>query len=273
MAEPPAKRAKRTDSSAMWERNTLFEKSEMIETGTTDATIEDTDPGLKRGGEIEVDPETGQRSPLECAAIQEKEQCGDIKMESETGREIGGIGNGAGVRRSTGRGEVGALIPFPSDEPPSRRSRSPRKDHASTRTRTRTPPPPSRPLRSRSPPSKPATERAPPTGPRASAKNPPSKPPLPTADSSPKPATKTNGTSSSKEPPENREKDAMEVDADSDPEIAEMRKAMGFTGFKSTKNTKVKGNNVYGVRKEKKTEYRQYMNRIGGFNRPLSPSR
>lgn len=82
-----------------------------------------------------------------------------------------------------------------------------------------------------------------------------------------------NGTSSSTEPPKNQETDDMQVDADSDPEIAEMRKAMGFTGFKSTKNTKVKGNNVYGVRKEKKTEYRQYMNRVGGFNRPLSPSR
>lgn len=65
----------------------------------------------------------------------------------------------------------------------------------------------------------------------------------------------------------------MEVDEDSDPEMAEMRRAMGFTGFKSTKNTKVKGNNVSGLRKEKKTEYRQYMNRVGGFNRPLSPSR
>lgn len=65
----------------------------------------------------------------------------------------------------------------------------------------------------------------------------------------------------------------MDVDADSDPEMAEMRRAMGFTGFKSTKNTKVKGNDVSGVRKEKKTEYRQYMNRVGGFNRPLSPSR
>lgn len=63
------------------------------------------------------------------------------------------------------------------------------------------------------------------------------------------------------------------MEVDSDPETAEMRKAMGFTGFKSTKNTKVKGNNVYGIRKEKKTEYRQYMNRVGGFNRPLSPSR
>ena len=63
------------------------------------------------------------------------------------------------------------------------------------------------------------------------------------------------------------------MDVDSDPEVAEMRRAMGFAGFKSTKNKQVKGNNVYGVRKEKKTEYRQYMNRVGGFNRPLSPSR
>jgi U4/U6.U5 tri-snRNP-associated protein 3 len=53
----------------------------------------------------------------------------------------------------------------------------------------------------------------------------------------------------------------------------QMLKTMGFTNFKSTQNTKVPGNNVYGVRKEKKTEYRQYMNRPGGFNRPLSPSR
>lgn len=63
------------------------------------------------------------------------------------------------------------------------------------------------------------------------------------------------------------------MDVDSDPEIALMRKMMGFASFKTTKNTKVPGNNVYGVRKEKKTEYRQYMNRVGGFNRPLSPSR
>lgn len=52
-----------------------------------------------------------------------------------------------------------------------------------------------------------------------------------------------------------------------------MRRMMGFAGFKSTKNTKVKGNNVSGIAKAKKTEYRQYMNRVGGFNRPLSPGR
>ncbi len=68
----------------------------------------------------------------------------------------------------------------------------------------------------------------------------------------------------------------MEIDTGktSDEELQEqMQKMMGFATFKSTKNTKVPGNDkLYAVRKEKKTEYRQYMNRVGGFNRPLSPS-
>ena len=62
-------------------------------------------------------------------------------------------------------------------------------------------------------------------------------------------------------------------DEDEDPDEALIRNMMGFSRFKSTKNTKVPGNQIYAVRKEKKTEYRQYMNRVGGFNRPLSPSR
>lgn len=66
----------------------------------------------------------------------------------------------------------------------------------------------------------------------------------------------------------------MDIDDAGEDDVEEMmRRSMGFTKFRSTKNTKVPGNDVYGVRKEKKTEYRQYMNRIGGFNRPLSPSR
>lgn len=52
-----------------------------------------------------------------------------------------------------------------------------------------------------------------------------------------------------------------------------MQAMMGFGGFSTTKNHKVLGNNVGAIRKEKKTEYRQYMNRVGGFNRPLSPGR
>jgi U4/U6.U5 tri-snRNP-associated protein 3 len=53
----------------------------------------------------------------------------------------------------------------------------------------------------------------------------------------------------------------------------DMAAMMGFGGFGTTHQKKVAGNDVYAVRKEKKTEYRQYMNRVGGFNRPLSPPR
>jgi U4/U6.U5 tri-snRNP-associated protein 3 len=53
-----------------------------------------------------------------------------------------------------------------------------------------------------------------------------------------------------------------------------LAKVMNFTEFKSTKNTKVPGNDRnYGVSKKKETKYRQYMNREGGFNRPLSPGK
>lgn len=71
--------------------------------------------------------------------------------------------------------------------------------------------------------------------------------------------------------------DPMEEDADDlvveDDGMDAMQAMLGFGGFGTTKNQKVLGNNVGAVRKEKKTEYRQYMNRVGGFNRPLSPSR
>lgn len=69
--------------------------------------------------------------------------------------------------------------------------------------------------------------------------------------------------------------DDMDVDGDDEEAIMErrMQKIMGFSSFRTTHNTKVPGNDVYGVRKEKTTQYRQYMNRSGGFNRPLSPTR
>lgn len=68
---------------------------------------------------------------------------------------------------------------------------------------------------------------------------------------------------------EEEEGDLMEDGDDMDA----MAAMMGFGGFGTTKGKKIAGNNVGGVRKEKKTEYRQYMNRAGGFNRPLSPPR
>ncbi|KAI1111967.1 hypothetical protein F5Y14DRAFT_453560 [Nemania sp. NC0429] len=75
---------------------------------------------------------------------------------------------------------------------------------------------------------------------------------------------------------EDGEVDAMDEDDDvavEDDEMGAMQAMMGFGGFGSTKGQKVAGNNAGGVYKAKKTEYRQYMNRIGGFNRPLSPGR
>ena len=66
---------------------------------------------------------------------------------------------------------------------------------------------------------------------------------------------------------EDEEEDDIVVEED--PAMAAMQAMMGFGGFGTTKQKKVPGNDVGAVRKEKKTEYRQYMNRVGGFNRPL----
>ena len=73
------------------------------------------------------------------------------------------------------------------------------------------------------------------------------------------------------EEPERYEDEDIVVEEDDG--LAAMQAMMGFGGFGTTKQKKVAGNDVSAVRKEKKTEYRQYMNRVGGFNRPLSPPR
>lgn len=52
-------------------------------------------------------------------------------------------------------------------------------------------------------------------------------------------------------------------------EEAILKKVMGFSTFYSTKGKKVPGNNVGSVHVVRKRHYRQYMNRQGGFNRPL----
>ncbi|EDN92878.1 hypothetical protein SS1G_08743 [Sclerotinia sclerotiorum 1980 UF-70] len=78
------------------------------------------------------------------------------------------------------------------------------------------------------------------------------------------------------QPKKKIEEEVEEEDDDivvEDDGMAAMQAMMGFGGFATTQNKQVPGNNVSAVRKEKKTEYRQYMNRVGGFNRPLSPSR
>lgn len=53
------------------------------------------------------------------------------------------------------------------------------------------------------------------------------------------------------------------------PEEQEMLKVMGFCGFDTTKGKKVDDNVEGEVHVVLKRKYRQYMNRKGGFNRPL----
>lgn len=87
---------------------------------------------------------------------------------------------------------------------------------------------------------------------------------------------KAKGKKASKAKAKKVEEDVEGDDDDiiiEDDSMAAMQAMMGFGGFGSTHQQKVAGNDVYAVRKEKKTEYRQYMNRVGGFNRPLSPTR
>ena len=70
--------------------------------------------------------------------------------------------------------------------------------------------------------------------------------------------------------PDNRKTATAEVSVDVDDSEADIAAFMGFEGFGSTKGEKVKGNASGGVaRPPKRVEFRQYMNRAGGFNRPL----
>uniref|UniRef100_A0A672RBR1 U4/U6.U5 small nuclear ribonucleoprotein 27 kDa protein n=1 Tax=Sinocyclocheilus grahami TaxID=75366 RepID=A0A672RBR1_SINGR len=53
-------------------------------------------------------------------------------------------------------------------------------------------------------------------------------------------------------------------------EEIEMMKLMGFGAFDSTKGKKKEGSNAaFAFNVSQKRKYRQYMNRKGGFNRPL----
>lgn len=52
----------------------------------------------------------------------------------------------------------------------------------------------------------------------------------------------------------------------------QMARLMGFGAFDSTKGKHVRGTKGGTAKAEKNSEYRTYMNRKNGFNRPLSPS-
>ncbi|KAF2471181.1 uncharacterized protein BDR25DRAFT_285642 [Lindgomyces ingoldianus] len=112
-------------------------------------------------------------------------------------------------------------------------------------------------------------DREPPKGPRGGGayRKPDTRPAAPAKTPTPAPVKA--------EPKEVEMEDVMQDCPEGmDPEDWMMHRLMGFTQFKSTKDTKVPGNDKnYGVRKDKLMAARQYMNRQGGFNRPLSPSR
>jgi len=62
------------------------------------------------------------------------------------------------------------------------------------------------------------------------------------------------------------EEDTMDVTNADDEAMAAM---MGFGGFGTTKGKEVEGNQTGAVFVKKQRTWRQYMNRRGGFNRPL----
>ncbi|KLO13506.1 DUF1777-domain-containing protein [Schizopora paradoxa] len=68
--------------------------------------------------------------------------------------------------------------------------------------------------------------------------------------------------------PEEGEEEGEEMDV-VDEEAAAMQAMMGFGGFGTTKNQHVTGNPEGGVNIKKMRTWRQYMNRRGGFHRPL----
>jgi U4/U6.U5 tri-snRNP-associated protein 3 len=65
----------------------------------------------------------------------------------------------------------------------------------------------------------------------------------------------------------------QEEEAASGDQLEVMRRVMGFSGFDTTKGKAVADNATGasggGAARHKKMIYRQYMNRRGGFNRPL----
>lgn len=63
----------------------------------------------------------------------------------------------------------------------------------------------------------------------------------------------------------------IKIDNDEDDQMAMMQQLMGFGGFGTTKGKHVAGTDVYVASKPKAGSFRQYMNRLKGFNRPLSP--
>ncbi|WEW61512.1 hypothetical protein PRK78_007002 [Emydomyces testavorans] len=259
MAEPPAKRARRMDSSTMWDMSERHSKlvdhpSDEIDAAgrrdkadtrrtTTSSRIE------KRQRSRSRDREDRRRDRSRSRDKRAKDGPRDSRRDGVRDRE-----------RSRSRDR-------------SREREYGRRDYYSKPTRHRGRPRTRSRSRSRSPAQNGAKlrTRSPPRGRRSDRKDAGRRSVPPDDNKGPNGLSDRKGHSS--RPP--RDVEGMDLDADMEVEDMEnlMVKTMGFKCFRSTQNTKVPGNQIYGVRKEKKTQYRQYMNRMGGFNRPLSPTR
>ncbi|XP_043546815.1 U4/U6.U5 small nuclear ribonucleoprotein 27 kDa protein-like [Chiloscyllium plagiosum] len=70
---------------------------------------------------------------------------------------------------------------------------------------------------------------------------------------------------------ESKDREISEADMEGKTEEEiELLRVMGFDAFDTTKGKKLEGSvNAYAVNVQQKRKYRQYMNRKGGFNRPL----
>merc|ERR1719317_685890 len=76
-------------------------------------------------------------------------------------------------------------------------------------------------------------------------------------------------TMKKKKKPQPVPKPVMPVNMDDATEEQMMMQMMGFSSFESTAGKQVPGNNIYAANRKIERKYRQYMNRKGGFNRPL----
>ncbi|KAJ5545495.1 hypothetical protein N7535_006119 [Penicillium sp. DV-2018c] len=236
MAEPPAKRARRVDSSTMWDSNDKRPR----------APEQEADRGRIRSPALREDKRDGRfRSRSRERNDGRRERSWSRDRRDRDRRDGDRDGRGAQDRKRS----------------ISREHYQDRRGPAPKNVKFRAP------SRSRSPHRNGTRARSPPRGPRSGRQGDRRDP------QSRDGGRKTTSAQSGSGPSE----DAMDIDfkedADEDEMEALMRKAMGFTRFRTTKNSKIPGNQIYAVRKEKKIEYRQYMNRQGGFNRPLSPSR
>ncbi|KAH8695110.1 hypothetical protein BGW36DRAFT_299313 [Talaromyces proteolyticus] len=257
MAEPPAKRARRTDSSAMWDRNDQRPRESRSPEGRSDY-----DTNSRHGSSRPEDSRKGSRddrryrsrSRDRTARRRDGSRSRDRYERTRRGdRDVGrrDLKDSRGFRdreRSVSADRYQGRRGYGAKSERHDRSRSPRNGAR---------------VRSRSP-----ISRSSKGGRRDDRQDPRGRPD----------GRRVNGVSGKQARVRDEDEDENDVDLmdeSEDPNDIEamMRKTVGFTRFRTTKNTKIPGNNIYGVRKEKKTEYRQYMNRVGGFNRPLSPGR